>query len=77
MVLTYEPRVLKVRVTPGNVGTAMLEIKSSHGGSCWFNTHVASCGTAVPEGTQCVTRHLDDTRPEYSGALLLKFNTER
>ena len=74
MQFTYEPRVLTVRVEPGNQAKALLEIKTGNHGKCAFNTHIASCGTVVPPGAKCITRKLDDPRTEASGGVAREFN---
>ncbi len=74
MLFTYEPRVLKVQVEPGNQGVGTIEIKSPSHGSCFFNSHIASCGTVVPPDGNCETRKLDDPRADDSGAVGGRFN---
>jgi hypothetical protein len=74
MVFTYEPRVLKVQVEPGNQAYGTIEIKSPSHGSCAFNSHIASCGTVVPPGARCETRKLDDARAGTSGSVGARFN---
>jgi hypothetical protein len=77
MAFSYEPRVLQIPVEAGNQAAGMFEIQSPGHGQCWFNTHVASCGTVVPPGGKCETRTLRDPRPDTTGAIPGNFNTVR
>lgn len=74
MQFTYEPRVLTIRVEPGNQARALLEIKTGNHGQCSFNTHIASCGTVVPPGAKCETRKLNDPGEVGAGGVSREFN---
>ena len=77
MTFTYEPRVLEIEVEPGNQAAGMFEIQSPSHGQCFFNSHIASCGTVVPAGGKCQTLTLRDPRPESTGAISGFFNSVR
>jgi hypothetical protein len=77
MAFSYEPRVLKIPVQGGNQAAGMFEIQSPNHGDCWFNTHIASCGTVVPPGGKCQTQTLRDPRAESTGANRGTFNSTR
>lgn len=74
MLFSYEPRVLTIRVKPGNEAKGLLEIKTGNHGACSFNTHIASCGTVVPPGATCRTQKLADPRTEAAGGEEREFN---
>ena len=77
MTFSYEPRVLKIEVEPGNQAAGMFEIQSPGHGQCSFNSHIASCGTVVPPDGKCETLTLREARSEPSGAVSGSFNTVR
>lgn len=77
MTFTYEPRVLKIEVEPGNQAAGMFEIQSPSHGQCSFNSHIASCGTVVPSGGKCQTMTLRDARTDPTGAISGFFNSVR
>ena len=78
MVFKYKPPVITIDVTPGNLSVGMLTISTNDAGSCYFNTYIASCGTAVPSGGRCKTSdNSDKFRMEHSGSTHFDFNSAR
>jgi|GEM_PF-2947406 len=77
MQFDYEPRVVKIRLKPGNHKAETLEIKTSHHGACRFNTHIASCGTVVPPGAKCAVRNLGDPQTPETHGVEREFNRLR
>lgn len=77
LTFSYKPAVLKLTVEPGNINSGIIEINTDGAGSCKFNSHIASCGTAVPAGGRCAARDLTDPHPEAQGEVSQDFNRVR